>query len=118
MASLSTRLLVLRAAGLHRSPVHRWFSTRVGPPGRRNVLLMGAPGAGKTSVGRTVARTLGLPVIDVDDDVLETTWKMPVAAKLAAVGWAAVPGGGRSGPVRLVRLRVCRVPHGLEPTPR
>nr|XP_019961590.1 PREDICTED: threonine synthase-like 1 [Paralichthys olivaceus] len=86
MASLSARQLVLRAASLHLSPVHRWFSTRVSRPGRRNILLMGPPGAGKTSVGRTVARTLGLPVIDVDDDILETTWKMPVAAKLASVG--------------------------------
>ncbi|KAM3850064.1 LOW QUALITY PROTEIN: threonine synthase-like 1 [Diretmus argenteus] len=47
---------------------------------------MGPPGAGKTTVGRIVARRLGLPVIDVDDDVLEATWKMPVAAKLTAVG--------------------------------
>ncbi|KAM9839519.1 threonine synthase-like 1 [Aulostomus maculatus] len=47
---------------------------------------MGPPGAGKTTVGRVVAQRLGLPVIDVDDDILETTWKMPVAAKLAAVG--------------------------------
>ncbi|KAF7649205.1 hypothetical protein LDENG_00145420 [Lucifuga dentata] len=47
---------------------------------------MGPPGAGKTTVGRIVAHRLGLPVIDVDDDVLEVTWKMPVAAKLAAVG--------------------------------
>lgn len=37
-------------------------------------------------MGRIVAHRLGLPVIDVDDDVLETTWKMPVAAKLASVG--------------------------------
>lgn len=47
---------------------------------------MGPPGAGKTSVGRVVAHRLGLPVVDVDDDVLEPTWRMPVAAKLAAVG--------------------------------
>lgn len=37
-------------------------------------------------MGRIVAHRLGLPVIDIDDDVLEKTWKMPVAAKLAAVG--------------------------------
>lgn len=37
-------------------------------------------------MGKIVAHQLGLPVIDVDDDVLETAWKMPVAAKLAAVG--------------------------------
>lgn len=54
--------------------------------GDTNILLMGPPGAGKTTVGKIVASRLGLPAIDVDDDVLETTWKMPVAAKLAAVG--------------------------------
>lgn len=47
---------------------------------------MGPPGAGKTTVAKIVAHKLGLPVIDVDDDVLETAWKMPVAAKLASVG--------------------------------
>ncbi|XP_054622361.1 threonine synthase-like 1 [Dunckerocampus dactyliophorus] len=47
---------------------------------------MGPPGAGKTTVGRIVAHRLGLPVVDIDDDVLETTWKMSVASKLDAVG--------------------------------
>lgn len=47
---------------------------------------MGPPGAGKTTVGRIVAHRLGLPAVDVDDDVLEKTWKMPVAEKLAVVG--------------------------------
>ncbi|KAJ3580733.1 hypothetical protein NHX12_034211 [Muraenolepis orangiensis] len=48
---------------------------------------MGPPGAGKTSVGRIVAQKLGLPAVDVDDDVFEKVWGMPVAAKLAAIGW-------------------------------
>ncbi|XP_062848082.1 threonine synthase-like 1 [Trichomycterus rosablanca] len=47
---------------------------------------MGAPGAGKTSVGRILADKLGKPVIDIDDDVLEKTWGIPVAEKLANVG--------------------------------
>lgn len=62
------------------------LSTKASLLGDTNILLMGAPGAGKTTVGRIVAHRLGLPVIDVDDDVLETIWRMPVAAKLAAVG--------------------------------
>lgn len=66
-----------------------WISTQTSLGdllGDKNILLMGPPGAGKTTVGKIVAHRLGLTVVDVDDDVLEPTWKMPVAAKLAAVG--------------------------------
>lgn len=52
----------------------------------RNILLMGPPGAGKTSVGRILSHRLRKPVIDIDDDVLEKTWGMTVAEKLAQVG--------------------------------
>ncbi|XP_036437555.1 threonine synthase-like 1 [Colossoma macropomum] len=62
------------------------LSTKSPQPLERNVLLMGPPGAGKTSVGRILAHRLGMPVIDIDDDVLERTWGMPVAEKLAEVG--------------------------------
>lgn len=68
------------------SPPKSWLSTKTAIQGDKNILLMGPPGAGKTTVGKIVAHKLGLPVIDVDDDVLEPTWKMPVSAKLAAVG--------------------------------
>uniref|UniRef100_A0A3B3U9A3 Threonine synthase like 1 n=1 Tax=Poecilia latipinna TaxID=48699 RepID=A0A3B3U9A3_9TELE len=63
-----------------------WFSTKSTPLGGKNILLMGPPGAGKTTVGKIVANKLGLPALDVDDDVLEPAWKMPVAAKLAELG--------------------------------
>ncbi|KAL6097649.1 thnsl1 [Pungitius sinensis] len=79
----------LRAARCRLSPLsvpRSGLSTKASPPGDQNILLMGAPGAGKTTVGRIVAHRLGLPVVDVDDDVLEAAWKMPVAGKLAAVG--------------------------------
>ncbi|XP_034002060.1 threonine synthase-like 1 [Trematomus bernacchii] len=82
-------LNALRAVRCYLSPLSTsksWLSTKASLLGDRNILLMGAPGAGKTTVGRIVAHRLGLPVIDVDDDVLEKSWKMPVAAKLAAVG--------------------------------
>lgn len=55
-------------------------------PQERNILLMGPPGAGKTSVGRILSHRLRKPVIDIDDDVLEKTWGMTVAEKLAQVG--------------------------------
>lgn len=47
---------------------------------------MGPPGAGKTTVGRLLAKKLAMPVIDIDDDVLEKAWLMPVAEKLSRVG--------------------------------
>ncbi|XP_061777561.1 threonine synthase-like 1 [Nerophis ophidion] len=89
MGLLSASHLALRAVrcslGLAPKP-KSWLSTAAGYLGEKNILLMGPPGAGKTTVGRIVACRLGLPAFDVDDDVLETTWKMPVASKLAAVG--------------------------------
>lgn len=89
MALLNTSQLPIRAARWCLSSLSTqksWLSTRSTCLGDKNILLMGPPGAGKTTVGKIVAHKLGLPVIDVDDDVLETAWKMPVAAKLAAVG--------------------------------
>lgn len=89
MGLLNAGQLALRAVRCHLRPFQTsksWLSTKASLPGDRNILLMGPPGAGKTTVGRIVAHRLGLPVVDVDDDILETTWKMPVAAKLSAIG--------------------------------
>ena len=47
-----------------------------------NIILMGSPGAGKTSVGRILGRHLEREAIDVDDDVLEKVWGMTVAEKV------------------------------------
>ncbi|XP_006258463.1 threonine synthase-like 1 [Alligator mississippiensis] len=52
----------------------------------QNIILMGPPGAGKTTVGRIVGQKLGCPVIDVDNDVLEKTWNMSVSEKLQDIG--------------------------------
>ncbi|XP_028288432.1 threonine synthase-like 1 [Parambassis ranga] len=89
MGLLRAHQLSLRTARFCLSSVSTpksWLSTKPAFQGDKNILLMGPPGAGKTTVGKIVAHKLGLPFIDVDDDVLEPTWKMPVSAKLAAVG--------------------------------
>jgi len=44
----------------------------------RHVILVGLPGAGKTTVGRLVARELGTPFVDVDG-LIEERLGMPVA---------------------------------------
>ncbi|XP_077160522.1 threonine synthase-like 1 [Paroedura picta] len=54
--------------------------------GDKNIVLMGPPGAGKTTVGKIVGQKLDCCFIDVDDDVLEKTWNMPVSEKLKDVG--------------------------------
>ncbi|XP_022049593.2 threonine synthase-like 1 [Acanthochromis polyacanthus] len=89
MGLLNASRLAVRAARCRLSLLSTsksWFCTKTAPMGDKNILLMGPPGAGKTTVGKIVAHKLGLPVVDVDDDVLEAAWKMPVAAKLAAMG--------------------------------
>ncbi|KAG9476633.1 threonine synthase-like 1 [Eleutherodactylus coqui] len=63
-----------------------WLTTLSSIIGEKNLILMGPPGSGKTSVGREIGQKLGCPVIDVDDDVLEKTWNMSVSNKLQDVG--------------------------------
>nr|XP_008998308.3 threonine synthase-like 1 [Callithrix jacchus]XP_008998309.3 threonine synthase-like 1 [Callithrix jacchus]XP_008998310.3 threonine synthase-like 1 [Callithrix jacchus]XP_008998311.3 threonine synthase-like 1 [Callithrix jacchus]XP_017829600.3 threonine synthase-like 1 [Callithrix jacchus]XP_035162859.2 threonine synthase-like 1 [Callithrix jacchus]XP_035162860.2 threonine synthase-like 1 [Callithrix jacchus]XP_035162861.2 threonine synthase-like 1 [Callithrix jacchus]XP_035162862.2 thre len=62
-----------------------WYSTH-SLVGDKNIILMGPPGAGKTTVGRIIGQKLGCCVIDVDDDILEKTWNMSVSEKLQDVG--------------------------------
>lgn len=46
-----------------------------------NLLLMGCPGAGKSTVGAVVAEMLGMTLVDFDD-VLEKVWGMRVGEKV------------------------------------
>lgn len=38
-----------------------------------NIVLVGMPGAGKTTIGRKLGKALGRPVLDADDKVVEQT---------------------------------------------
>jgi shikimate kinase len=49
---------------------------------QENIILMGSPGSGKTTVGRILGKNLGMPVIDIDDHHLEPYWGMSVANKV------------------------------------
>ncbi|XP_036616045.1 threonine synthase-like 1 [Trichosurus vulpecula] len=62
-----------------------WFSSH-SLLGDKNIILMGPPGSGKTTVGKIIGQKLGCGVMDVDNDILETTWNMTVAEKLKDVG--------------------------------
>ncbi|CAN5340654.1 shikimate kinase [soil metagenome] len=53
-------------------------------PGR-NIVLIGLMGAGKTTVGRLLARTLGRPFIDTDE-LIESEQRRPIAAIFEAEG--------------------------------
>lgn len=47
---------------------------------------MGPPGSGKTTVARELGKILHMPVLDVDDHVLESVWGCSVAEKLKQLG--------------------------------
>ncbi|KAI3355423.1 hypothetical protein L3Q82_018268, partial [Scortum barcoo] len=75
MGLLTARQLALRAVRCHLSPFSTSksrLSSKASLLGGRNIVLMGPPGAGKTTVGRIVAHRLGLPVVDV---MMTTSWR-------------------------------------------
>ncbi|XP_062423676.1 threonine synthase-like 1 [Rhea pennata] len=84
LSSMCLKLMFSRPLAF--APIWKlWFSSH-SLIGNKNIILMGPPGAGKTTVGRIVGQKLDCPIIDVDDDVLETTWNMSVSEKLQDVG--------------------------------
>jgi len=104
-------------------------------PTEPHVILVGLPGAGKTSVGRRLARRLGRPFLDFDDEIEARAGKsissiftddgedrfreleMALTRELAQTGgmilapgggWAAIPGALAllRPPGRMIYLRV------------
>jgi shikimate kinase len=95
---------------------------------KRHVVLVGPPGAGKTTAGRAAARLLGCPFRDLDDDVVaqqgatiphlfrergepafRAAERLAMHAALAQPPHVIAPGGGwaaQPGNVNAVRGRV------------
>ena len=56
---------------------------------KRNLYLVGMPGAGKSTIGKALARELALPFVDADQAMVEQAyyWRTVALAK-AFAGWA------------------------------
>ncbi|MFN2229323.1 MAG: shikimate kinase, partial [Anaerolineae bacterium] len=68
------------------------------PPPAMNIVLTGFMGTGKTSVGREVARRLGRPFVDMDDEIVARAGKS-IPEIFQAEGEAAF---------RALEAKVCR----------
>ncbi|XP_076468745.1 threonine synthase-like 1 [Babylonia areolata] len=53
---------------------------------KANIILMGSPGCGKTTISRILSHRLGRQCLDMDDHHLEPYWGTSVASKLREVG--------------------------------
>jgi shikimate kinase/3-dehydroquinate synthase len=93
--------------------------------GKTSVFLIGFMAAGKTTVGRLVARALGLPFVDLDDDITSAAGRSvaeifaaegaagfrareaaALAARLAGPPAVIAPGGGAAAqPANLAAMR-------------
>ncbi|WP_334176276.1 shikimate kinase [Pseudoxanthobacter sp.] len=65
--------------------------------GRRSIVLIGMPGAGKTTVGRRLAQVIGLPFVDADHEI-ERAAGMTIPEIFAAHGES----GFRDGEKRVI----------------
>jgi shikimate kinase len=70
-------------------------------PRNRAIVLVGLMGAGKSSVGRRLAHTLGLPFFDADDEVVKAA-RATIPEIFAEMGEAAFRDGERRVIARLL----------------
>ncbi|XP_051872717.1 threonine synthase-like 1 [Pristis pectinata] len=77
-------LSCLRTFPFYKHPLSS-LSTLCSLMDEKNIVLLGAPGAGKTTVGVILGQLTGLPMIDIAE-LLENTWHMSVTQKLQEIG--------------------------------
>lgn len=63
--------------GAHIDPAREAQAVRAVARARENLILIGMPGCGKTTVGRMAAKRLGRPFVDLDDAVCADTGRTP-----------------------------------------
>ena len=63
---------------------------------QRNVILIGMPGCGKTTVGEALARQLGKPLVDVDEEIVRAAG-CSIPEIFAQEGEEGVPPPGEPG---------------------
>ncbi len=80
-------------------PNSRDVVARLGP---RSIVLVGMPGAGKSSVGRRLAKRLGLPFVDADEEI-ERAARMSIPEIFARRGEAEFREGERRVVARLLQ---------------
>lgn len=81
----------------------RWLLERLGA---RCIVLVGMPGSGKSSVGRRLAKRLGLPFLDADEEI-ERAAGMTIPEIFASRGEAEFREGEKRVMVRLLQAGPC-----------
>ena len=61
----------------------------------RNLIFVGLPGSGKSTVGRLAARTLGLPFVDADKALEQAEGRSIPDIFAAGRAWSWPPAAGR-----------------------
>ncbi len=77
----------------------------------RPLVLVGMMGVGKSTIGRKLASTLGLPFTDADDAIVEAA-KMPIADMFDQFGEASFRDGERRVIARLLERGPCVIATG------